>query len=279
MERFTNETGVLLRKDLQRESLPRDAYRLGFARRQVNISSVNAIETKEIFMKPRGLFPAFSGKGSPALIVFCILFLALASCTSPGGKKPEKEAAPEDPRRQNLAYGLSLILPDSWTIANRLSPENASKDALDQRRKDGKPIALLGATAPAPAKGNAAVLAVFLSNDRPYFMPREMAESMKAEAFVRLGRDMLEKEKADAKKRKAKAKALDIKIAKETLDGRLAVLSDILRTDEKGNPFRVLIWNVYLPNGAGITLHAEFDPDDATAERDIKGSASTLKIR
>ncbi|MDR2800422.1 MAG: hypothetical protein LBB52_04040 [Desulfovibrio sp.] len=229
-------------------------------------------------MKPRGLLPVFPGKGVPALIVFSLL-LALASCASPGGKKPEQAAAPEDPRRQNLAYDLSLMLPDSWTIANRLPPENNSRDSLDQRRKDGKPIALLGATAPAPAKGNAAVLAVFLSNDRPYFMPREMAEKMKPEDFSRLSRDMLEKETADAKKRKARAKALDIKISRETLGGHLAVLSNILRTDDKGIPFRVLIWNVYLPNGAGITLHAECDPDDAAAERDITDSARTLKIR
>ncbi|MDR3175095.1 MAG: hypothetical protein LBU06_00965 [Desulfovibrio sp.] len=229
-------------------------------------------------MKIRGLFPVFSGKGSPALIVFCILCLALASCASPGGKKPE-QATPEDPRQQSLAYGLSLILPDTWTIANMLSPETTSKDSLDQRRKDGKPIPLMGATAPAPAKGNAAVLAVFLSNDRPYFMPREMAENMKPEDFSRLGRDMLEKEKADAQKRKAKAKPLDIKISRENLGGHLTVLSNILRTDDKGLAFRVLIWNVYLPNGAGITIHAEFDPDDTAAERGVTDSARSLKIR
>ncbi|MDR0827250.1 MAG: hypothetical protein LBN33_05150 [Desulfovibrio sp.] len=238
-------------------------------------------------MKLFGLSPAFSGRYFPSLVMLCALCLTLVSCAVKDAGQQD-DPAQADPNRKNLAYGVSINLPASWTVASSLAPESASKAVLDQRRKKGEGIMLLGATASsrkgagAPAAkgaGSDPVLTIFLLNDKPYFMPREFVEKIKPHEFEALSRDILEKEKAVAKKNKSKAAPLDIAISRQNISGHLAILSNVLGTDDKGLALRAMRWDVYLPGDAGIAVHAECDPNDSAAEQEIMAIVRTIKIQ
>ncbi|MDR2668685.1 MAG: hypothetical protein LBC14_01870 [Desulfovibrio sp.] len=219
----------------------------------------------------------FTGKIPTGIACFLVLLFSVASCVPKDAA--QQAAGPTDPNRKHLAYGVSLNLPSSWTVAGELAPDAASKAALDQRRRGGERIMIFGATAPPSTRGIESVAALFLLNEQRNFMPRDFAEKLPPAEFDRISAELFEQEKAAVKKSKSKLTLMELKLSPERVDGKFALLHRVLIADAKGVPLRSLRWDIYLPDGAGIAVRAECDPDNAAAEQDIRNIVNSLKIQ
>jgi hypothetical protein len=206
-----------------------------------------------------------------------VLLFSVASCVPKDAA--QQETGTSDPNRKHVAYGISLSLPPSWTVAGELAPDAASRASLDQRRKGGERIMLFGATAPPSAKGIESVAALFLLNEQRNFMPRDFAEKLPREEFERISAELFAQEKETVKKSKSKLTLMELTLSPERVDGKFALLHRLLIADAKGVLLRSLRWDVYLPNGAGIAVRAECDPDNVAAEQDIRAIVNSLKIQ
>ncbi|MDR1686317.1 MAG: hypothetical protein LBR82_07765 [Desulfovibrio sp.] len=219
----------------------------------------------------------FTGRIQAGIACLLVLLFSVASCVPKDAA--QQEAGSTDPNRKHLAYGISLNLPSSWTVAGELAPDAASKAALDQRRRGGERIMLFGATAPPSTRGIESVAALFLLNEQRNFMPRDFAEKLQPAEFDRISAELFEQEKAAVKKSKSKLTLMELKLSPERVDGRFALLHRVLIADSKGVPLRSLRWDIYLPDGAGMAVRAECDPDNAAAEQDIRKIVNSLKIQ
>ncbi|MDR1946747.1 MAG: hypothetical protein LBQ51_06230 [Desulfovibrio sp.] len=217
----------------------------------------------------------FSGGILAGLACLLVLMFSVASCVPKDAAKQEQD----DPNRKHLAYSVSLSLPPTWTVAAELAPDAAPKASLDQRRKGGERIMIFGATAAPSPKGLESVIALFLLNEQRNFMPREFAEKLQPHEFDSISAELFEQEKSAAKKSKSKVNLMELKLSRERVDGKFALLHRVLVSDANGVPLRSLRWDIYLPDGAGIAVRAECDPDNGAAEQDIMNTVKSLKIQ
>jgi hypothetical protein len=221
--------------------------------------------------------PGFIGRIPAGIACLLVLLFSAASCVPKDG--PQKEESSVDPNRKHLAYGVSLSLPPSWTVAAELAPDADSRASLDQRRKDGERIMIFGATGAPSARGLDTVAALFLLSEQRNFMPRDFAEKLPPQEFDTISAELLAQEKAAVKKSKSKLNLLELKLSREKVDGKFALLHRVLIADAQGLPLRSLRWDIYLPDGAGIAVRAECDPDNPAAERDIRNIVGSLQIQ
>jgi hypothetical protein len=219
----------------------------------------------------------FIGRIAAGTACLLVLLSAVASCVPKDAA--QQESGPTDPNRKQLAYGVGLSLPPSWTVAAELAPDAATRAALDQRRKGGERIMLFGATAPPSTRGIESVAALFLLNEQRNFMPRDFAEKLPPAEFDKISAELFEQEKAAVKKNKSKLTLMELKLSPERVDGKFALLHRVLIADANGVPLRSLRWDIYLPDGAGIAVRAECDPDNAAAEQQIRNIVNSLKIQ
>ena len=138
-----------------------------------------------------------SAKRFFSLFCLCLLLISLGACV-----KGKSKGGESNPNEKQLAYGLAMNVPPSWTIATTLPPESSSKDVLDARRKNGEPLLFFETVSAPSAKGSQSVISLVLVNEEGRFMPREYAEKLKPEEFEAIAKNMMEQDRALAKKKK-----------------------------------------------------------------------------
>lgn len=211
------------------------------------------------------------------LLALGCLVLSLAACAGKGGAK-QADAPPADPNEKKIAYGASIALPPSWQVTSSVGPEVA-KASLDSRKAGGERVAILDAGGKPSARGLESLIKLFLVNQEGTFMPRDYAEKLQPDEFVALAKDLLAREKAQAKKNKQPDGLLDLQIIRETINGKLAVSQRMLIAGPDGKPVRLMYWDIYLPNGAGIAAKTFCDPEAPGAEEEVITIIRSLRVQ
>jgi len=227
--------------------------------------------------KPSRFVPGF---------LFLLLALSLvllgAGCA---GKKAspspsDDAAAPTGPSALQLAYGLSITMPAGYNVASgTMTPQAATKDSLDSRRKSGERILMLEAAGAPSTRGIEPMIALFLVNQEGTFMPREYAERIKPEELDAIGKELLAKEKAEAKKNKKTSSLLDLKISREMIDGKVAIVQRMFVAGPDGQPARLSNWDIYLADGAGVAVKSVYDQDAPGTEMEIGNIVRSLRVQ
>lgn len=212
---------------------------------------------------------------SAFLFALCLLF-ALGACVKGG---PKDGGEPANPNEKRLAYGLSVNVPAGWTVVSSVGPEAGTKEALDARRKNGDRVLLLETTGTAGPRGFQPFISVVLTNEEGSFLPREVAEKLTPEEFAAMSKNMMAREKAMAKKNKTKSELLDMQFSRDNLGGNLAVMQRLLLAGPDGKPVRLMGWDIYLPNGAGVMIRSGCDPEMPNAEGEIINIAKSFRAR
>lgn len=213
------------------------------------------------------------------VLALCCLTLALAACAGKLGKKDEGSGAASPAGSESIGYGASVVVSPPWETKAVLKPELAKKETLDARRKAGESIPLVAASGPASSRGVEPLFIVMLVNQEGNYMPAEFAQTLKPDDFAALSRDLYEREKATAKKNKAPYTLMDLQVAGDSIDGKPAILTKLTVADAKGVPIRSLHWDIYLPDGAGLSVRTECDPDQPGIEGQITGMVKSLRVR
>lgn len=213
-----------------------------------------------------------------ALLPLCLVILLAAGCAAKSGKEAVDVKRAERPGETELAYGMGLALPQGWTVVNSLTASSASKQSLDARRQSGERVLLLEAASPKSLEGMPSMIGIFLANQKDTFMPEEFAAKLKPEEFAEMSRDLLAREKADAKKKKVKSGLLDVQILRDDIGGKMAVSQRMLVTGPDGKAIRLVNWDVYLPNGAGAAIKTVCDPQRASAESEISTAIRSMRF-
>ena len=203
------------------------------------------------------------------LCFLCLLALPLSGCVKSGSKSVEAH----DPNEKQLGYSLKMSIPPSWTATALVSPQAGSKQMLDGQRKSGRPVPLLEATS-----GSGGII-VTLVNEDGAFMPRQYAEKLSPEEFQHMSREILERERTLAKKKRVKNALLDIQISRDMVGGNLALLQSLMVLGPDGQPTRLLHWDVYLPDGAGLAVRTSCTPGIPGSESEVSGIVKSLRSR
>jgi hypothetical protein len=211
------------------------------------------------------------------LLFLCILAFALGACVKGG---PGADGGqPANPNQQLLAYGVSLTKPAPWRVANSVGPQAAPKATLDSRRQGGERILLLEAAGPASPRGLESMVGVFLVNEEGTFMPRDYAEKLQPHEFTAMSKDLLDREKAAAKKNKTPSGLLDLQVTRDDIAGKTAISQRMLVAGPDGKPVRLINWDVYLPDGAGLAVKTVSDPEAPGAESEVINMVKTLRVQ
>ncbi|MDL2216396.1 hypothetical protein LJB81_01520 [Desulfovibrio sp. OttesenSCG-928-M14] len=213
-----------------------------------------------------------------AAMCLCLtVFSGLAGCAGKmGGKGAE---APVNPNDKEMAYGVTLSVPKPWEVAVIMPPEKMSREALEQKRKSGERVLLMAAVANPGSSGIENMFSVFLVNQENTFMPKEFAEKLQPQEFTALSRDLFEREKATAKKNKTTFSIMDLQLARETVNNSFAVSHKATIASPQGAPLRSLRWDVYMPEGAGIAILADFDGNKPGAEQEVINMVRSLRVK
>lgn len=215
-----------------------------------------------------------------ALFALALFFSGCASKSpAPDAGGTQGAAGATGPSTMQLAYGISVTMPPSYTVAGSLTAQAAPKDNLDSRRKSGERILMLEAAGTPSQRNIEPMLALFLVNQEGTFMPREYAERIKPEELDAIGRELLAKEKAEAKKNKKSSGLLDLKINRETVNGKVAIVQRMLVAGPDGQPARLSNWDIYLPDGAGIAVKSVYDQEAPGTETEINNIVHSLRTQ
>ena len=211
-----------------------------------------------------------------ATLTLCSIAFVFSGCV--GGKDGPSGTGPSagvGPNTLQLAYGVNMNMPSSYAVAGSLTPQAATKDNLDSRRKGGERILMLEAAGGPSTRGIEPMVALFLVNQEGTFMPREYAERIKPEELDAIGRELLAKEKAEAKKNKKASGLLDLKISRETVNGKVAIVQRMLVAGPDGQPARLSNWDIYLADGAVLAVKSMYDHEAAGTEAEVNYQVSS----
>lgn len=211
------------------------------------------------------------------LLALLCLCLTLAGCqTTKGGKNAA--ATPASPNENQLAYGVSITLPSGWKTAGNMGAEVA-KASLESRRQSGERILILEAGGKPSARGLESMLALFIVNQEGTFMPRDYAEKLQPHEFAAMSKDVLQREKEQARKTKQPSGLLDLELNRENINGMLAITQKMLVAGPDGKPVRLMNWDIFLPDGAGIAIKTVCDQEAPGAEAEIISAVRTLRVQ
>lgn len=206
----------------------------------------------------------------------CLAF-ALSACQTTKGEG-KKAAAPANPNEKQLAYGVSITLPPSWKVPGSMGPE-VTKASLDSRRMNGERILILETLGAPSPRGLEPMIGMFVVNQEGTFMPHDYAEKMQPEEFVTMSQDLLKREKEQAKKTKQPTGLLDLQISRDTIGGLLAISQKMLVAGPDGKPVRLMNWDIYLPNGAGIAVKTVCDQEAPGAETEVINVVKSIRAQ
>ena len=99
------------------------------------------------------------------------------------------------------------------------------------------------------------------------------------EEFDVMARDMMDREKALAKKNKTKNSLLDMRFSRDSIGGNLALMQRLTVVGPEGKPVRLMGWDVYLPNGAGLMIRVVCDQEVPNAESEVINLVKTLRTK
>lgn len=212
------------------------------------------------------------------VLLVTFMAISLAACAAKSGKEEVNVVKTSRPGETELAYGMGIVLPSGWKVVNSLKASAASKQSLDTRRQAGERILALESLGPKGLRGFESMIGIFVVNQDGTFMPREYAQKLKPEEFTSMSRDLLAREKSEAKKKKTQSGLLDVQILREDIAGHLAISQRMLVVGPDGKPVRLVNWDVYLPNGAGAAIKTVCDPEHPSAESDIATAVKGMRF-
>lgn len=220
----------------------------------------------------------------PLLLLLCCLALGLSACVAGKSASSDDDTGsrsrlPSGPNDVKLAYGVTVNVPSAYTVAGSLSPDAANKAALDSRRKGGERILLLEAAGAPSPRAIEPMIALFLVNQEGTFMPLEYAQQIKPEELAAIGKELIEKEKAEAKKKKKPAGLLDLQISRETVNGKVAIVQRMLVAGPDGKPARLTNWDIYLPDGAGLAVKSVYDQNVMGSDSEIGNIVRSIRVQ
>ena len=213
-----------------------------------------------------------------ALAALLCLVLALSACQSTKGAGQKTAAAPTNPNEKQLAYGVSVTLPASWKVPGSMGPE-VTKASLDGRRGGGERILILETLGSPSARGLESMIGMFIVSQEGNFMPRDYAEKLQPEEFVAMARDLLKREKDQAKKNKQQSGLLDLQLSRDNIGGLLAITQNMLIAGPDGKPVRLMNWDIYLPDGAGVAVKTVSDPEAPGAETEVINTVRSIRVQ
>jgi hypothetical protein len=210
------------------------------------------------------------------VIALCLWVFSLGACVRSG---PGSGAEPGNPDEKRFAYDLAMNVPANWTVVNSLGADAVPKAALDARRKQGAPVPLFELSGTPGARGLQPSIACFLVNEEGVFIPREYMEKLSPEEFAVMAKEMIKKEKSMAKKNKTRNTLLDMQFSRDSVGGNLALMHRMLTTGPDGKPVHLLGWDIYLQNGAGLTVRCAYDPEVPGVENNVTSIVKSLSMR
>jgi hypothetical protein len=215
-----------------------------------------------------------------AIFAICLLLFSLGACGGRGGPAdPAGGGEPGNPNDRKLAYGVTVAVPADWSVVSSLSADAAPKAALDARRQKGEQVQLLEASGAPGARGLQPSISLFLVNQADAFIPRNFAEKLNEEEFAAMARKIVEREKTFVKKNKNHNTLLEVQFTRDSIGGNLALMQRMLVVGPDGKPVRFLGWDVYLQNGAGLTVRCAYDQESPGVESAVTNIVKSLRVR
>ncbi len=207
-------------------------------------------------------------------LVLCCAAVLLTSCMPQSGDSDSVV----DSKRQKFAYGISMDVPNGWTVANSVAEGSGDKASFESRVRGGERIMLLDLRRPAQnADGMDARVGLFLVNSGKDFLPSDVAARLTPEEFAKLAKDIMERDRKAAERNKSQNNTVDWKISRESIDGNMAILQRGLGVTP-GGQIRVLNWDVYLPDGVGLGIKMLGDPSVPGTESLLEAVARSIQI-
>ena len=213
------------------------------------------------------------------ILAACGLCLFLTACmdseTTSGGNSGSVGASGTAKR---IVYGISVNVPDGWTIVNSVEPGVISDADLEARVKANPPAGVLAIALPAadPQKMDARVI-VRVANAEKHFMPEKLVAGMSQQGFDQQAKNFIQQHNEAARKNKEMGTTLEWTITRETVDGKMAVFQRGLGEVE-GNKVRIQIWYIYLPNGMGVALESMGSDNVPNLGATMESIARSVKV-
>lgn len=217
-----------------------------------------------------------AARGIALAMTVCLAF-ALSACQ--GAKVGDKAPAPANPNAKQLAYGVTITLPANWKVPGSMGEEAANKANIDERRKGGERILILEALGAPSSRNIEPMVGVFVVNQEGTFMLRDYAEKLQPEEFAAMSKDLLNREKKLAQKNKRPNGLLDLQVARESVGGLLAISQKMLVVGPDGQPVRLMNWDIYLPDGAGLAVRTVCDQNAPGGENEIVNIVRGIVVR
>ena len=206
------------------------------------------------------------------LSLLCLAF-ALASCatgTGPGGSSAKST--------KQLAYGISVQVPDGWAVDSNVAPEQATKADLETRAAK-EPVLLLSMhRSSGTAEGKDAILMLFLVDATRDFVPQDQAAALTQQELDKYAQVILNRAKEAAKRQKTASPLLDWKVSKTRINGNLALVHQGAENRQGGKLLRYDA-NIYLPGGKGVGIKTLSDMETPGTEAAINGIINSIQVQ
>ena len=213
-----------------------------------------------------------------SLVCLSLLTLALAAC---GGKTTAPKVASnplEGASTQRLAYGISLKVPQGWTIINATRENQPSKAELQKAVQAGQRIEMLNMQRN-NAKGEMIAQAyAFLVNSSRDFMPEEAASKASDQDFVRLGDAIMQNARETAAKEKVENTMAEWIVSRSQIGGFMAIAQSGLGNPPEGGSMRVLNYDIYLPKNTGFMLKLKGHVEEPGVEETLRAIVQSVEF-
>lgn len=213
-----------------------------------------------------------------SLVCLGLLTLGLAAC---GGKTtaPKMATNPlEGASTQRLAYGISLKVPQGWTIINATRENQPSTAELQKAVQRGQRIEMLNMQRN-NAKGETIAQAyAFLVNSTRDFMPEEAATKASDQDFVRLGDAIMQDARETAAKEKVENAMVEWTVARSQIGGSMAIVQSGLGKAPEGGNMRVMNYDIYLPKGTGFMMKLKGLAEEPGMEETLRAIVQSVEF-
>lgn len=180
------------------------------------------------------------------LLTLAGLTLLLAACVTTGDGSGT--STPRGFVNKNLAYGLSIAIPEDWQVQMALDPAANSKQSIDERIVTEDGVVLFGFTSAASdgdnpdAMGRVAVLEYTQA-----FPPEDVLLAMPAEQFTSWANLMLERAREAAAKNNQPSPLESVSISRAQIDSNNALVMRHKGKGPQGDSIVSVQWYIYLP--------------------------------
>ena len=214
-------------------------------------------------------------KTKPALFALACLALLLPACAP----TQSGSSSPSGGKTQQLAYGVSIFVPDGWIVESAILPEAATNAELDARVANGERIILFSMHRPSSDPvGRNAIAGLFLVDSERNFPPEERSAHLTQEDLERYGQAILARDREIAERNQSQSNLRSWQVSK-TLMGNKLTLVHRGTAQGRGGVLNLYDVNMYLPNKKGLALKTMSDPSIPGTEQIIEAIISSLHVQ